>query len=334
MSEFQVEVVQLGKIGKHPNADTLSITQVMGAYPVIFRTGDFEPGGKAVYVPVDSIVPEDDQRWTFLGGHTRIRAKKLRGIFSMGILTEADASWAVGQNVQRELRITKYEPPVLSATHGANCEGPVFKFTDYDLEAYRRYPQVLRPGENVVITEKIHGANGRWTWQDGQLWAGSHHCWKVRAPNIWWQAADKYGLERLKDHEGAVLYGEVFGYVQDLRYGAGVGEIFLAIFDIRGKDGRWLEVNQMRELAWSLDIPTVPELYRGPWEPGLLSHAEGMTTLGGHHVREGIVIQAAPERFDEIGRAKLKHIGEGYHLRKEGAAPIMDGAPHREAASA
>jgi hypothetical protein len=49
MSEFRVQVVQLGPIEKHPNADTLSCTEVDG-YPVIFRTGDYAEGDLAVYL--------------------------------------------------------------------------------------------------------------------------------------------------------------------------------------------------------------------------------------------------------------------------------------------
>jgi len=110
MSEFHVEVVRVGPITKHPNADTLGLTQYRD-YPIIIKIGDFEPGQLAVYVPVDSVVPADDPRWAFLNGSCRIRARKLRGIFSMGLLTKADPTWTEGQNVAAELRITKYEPP-------------------------------------------------------------------------------------------------------------------------------------------------------------------------------------------------------------------------------
>ncbi len=109
MSEFHVQVVQVGEIRKHPNADLLSITDVNG-YPVIMRTGDFAQGDKAVYVPIDSIVP-DEARWAFLKSKRHILAARLRGIFSMGLLTQADPSWEVGQNVQKELHIEKYEQP-------------------------------------------------------------------------------------------------------------------------------------------------------------------------------------------------------------------------------
>ena len=44
MSEFKVEVVKIRKIEKHPNADTLSITNIHGGYPVVFRTEDFNEG--------------------------------------------------------------------------------------------------------------------------------------------------------------------------------------------------------------------------------------------------------------------------------------------------
>lgn len=81
MSEFHINVVEIGTIEKHPNADTLSITSVDG-YPCIIRTGEFTEGDRAVYIPVDSILPKDEPRWEFLAGHLRVKAKKLRGIFT------------------------------------------------------------------------------------------------------------------------------------------------------------------------------------------------------------------------------------------------------------
>lgn len=75
MSEFQVRVVQLGEIRKHPGADNLSITEIGGAggYPVILRTGEFQQGDRAVYIPVGALLPADDGRRT-CGGSRRGRA--------------------------------------------------------------------------------------------------------------------------------------------------------------------------------------------------------------------------------------------------------------------
>jgi hypothetical protein len=43
MTEFHIEVVRIGEITKHPDADTLDITKVAD-YPAIVRLGDFKPG--------------------------------------------------------------------------------------------------------------------------------------------------------------------------------------------------------------------------------------------------------------------------------------------------
>ena len=66
MSEFSCPVIELTAFRKHPNADTLSITEVDGC-PVVFRTEEFKSGDLLVYIPVEAIVPVDDFRFSFLG---------------------------------------------------------------------------------------------------------------------------------------------------------------------------------------------------------------------------------------------------------------------------
>lgn len=317
MSEFHVEVVEIGEVAKHPNADTLSLTHVRGNYPVIFRTGEFQPGDRAAYLPIDSIVPAEE-RWAFLGEHRRIRAKRLRGIFSMGMLAPADPAWSVGQNVQAEMGIVKYEPPDPATMGGENEKDPgIPVYTD--IEGLRRWPDVLREGDDVVLTEKLHGANGRWVFMDGRLWVGSRTCVKREDPkNLWWKAAAKYDLAaKLASWPGVVLYGEVYGQVQDLKYGAGRDEIKVALFDaLHVATREYLHHDDFLALANELDLPVVPHFYRGPWSPSLLAHAEGKSTLA-DHVREGFVVKPTRERYDlACGRVILKMVGEGYLLRK------------------
>jgi tRNA-binding EMAP/Myf-like protein len=143
MSEFKVEVVRVGPIRKHPNADTLSITDVHGGYPCIIRTGEFREGGLAVYVPITAVVPADDERWAFLGAHREIEAKRLRGVFSMGLLTKADPSWELGRDVAAELRIVRAEAP--EPTEGNEADPgllPVYT----DIPALRAFGDVLFEG--------------------------------------------------------------------------------------------------------------------------------------------------------------------------------------------
>lgn len=320
MSEFAVEVVEINHIEKHPNADKLEIAYVRGDYPVIFRAGQFEIGSKAVYIPIDSVVPAGDPRWDFLQGHRRIKAKKLRGVFSMGLLVEAEPEWQVGQNVQEALGIVKYEPEMKLCMSGQDERDPGFLPVYTDIEGLRRYPNVLREGEDVVITEKIHGANGRWLYKDGRLWIGSHKRIKdPRVKTIWSDVAERYDLRnRLADVPGLVVYGEVYGQVQDLKYGAIPGEVKLALFDAFDTNtGRYLDYDAFKALAILLDLPTVPELYKGPWGHALRTLAEGKTTLAADHCREGFVVKPLVERTDHCGRVIFKLVGEGYLLRKE-----------------
>jgi RNA ligase (TIGR02306 family) len=318
MSEFKVEVSRVSGVVKHPNADTLSIADING-YPVIFRTGDYEEGQLAVYVPVDSVVP-DLPEWAFLSGHRRIKAKRLRGVFSMGLLSKALPEWTLGQDVQAEMGIEKWEPEMALNMNTENERDPGFLPVFTDIEGLRRHKTVLVPGEEVVITEKIHGANARFVYRDGALWVGSHKNIKRRdETNMWWRLAIALGLEeKLAQIPGTAIYGEVYGQVQDLKYGIPSGTK-LILFDALDTNTRtYCNYDEFRRVASLLGLPTVPELYRGPWSMDLASHAEGKTTVvGADHVREGFVVRPIAERWDhKCGRVILKMIGEGYLLRK------------------
>lgn len=184
--ELRAEVVRLGPVEKHPNADSLAITNVFD-YPVITRLGEFKEGDLAVYIPIDAVVPFTEE-WAWLHDnapkHCRVKAKRLRGVFSMGLIVPAREGYEPGDDVTAVMGITKYEPPV-SKVHRAlhaggerlNIEVPGFiKYTD--IENILRWPDVLEPGEEVVLMEKIHGANFRCGWTNGEFHIGSHSTWR------------------------------------------------------------------------------------------------------------------------------------------------------------
>jgi hypothetical protein len=52
----------------------------------------------------------------------------------------------------------------------------------FDVEALKNYKYALKPGEEVVVTEKIHGSQGRFFFRDGKMFAGSRNFWK--APDV------------------------------------------------------------------------------------------------------------------------------------------------------
>jgi RNA ligase (TIGR02306 family) len=337
--ERSVRVVRVGPVHRHENADTLSITLVEGGYPVVFRTGEFNEGDLAAYVPVDSVVPDTEQ-WAFLKGHRRIRAKKLRGTFSMGMLAplphragqdcaeEAEAAhvcfgYDEGQDITAAMGVVPYEPPMKSMlVNTYNEPDPGFLPRYTDIEGLRRYQDVLVLGEEVVITEKIHGANMRVAQRDGRLWVGSHNCFK-KPPveggpvDIWWRTAREIGVEGRLD-DGYALYGEVYGRVQDLGYG--VEELAFRGFDVMDlSTGRYFDYHEQTVCLQNLGVEGAPVLYRGPWL-GMEAHAalaEGPSTLYPGHVREGFVVRPVKERYDHrVGRVILKLHGQNFLLRK------------------
>lgn len=325
-SESTCPIVEIGKIGKHPNADSLSITQIMGGYPCIFKTGDYQPGDKAVYIPVDMIVPENDPKYEFLQGHRRIKAKKLRGIFSMGLLVPIPLELAdrpVGSNVMEAMGIVKYEPPIELGIQG-ECERDPGFMPHYDLEPIRKYGAVLIDGEEVVATEKLHGTNARFCYHEGNLWVGSHNQIKKESDtNLYWAAAKKYNLsERLRAAPDLVLFGEIFGFVQDLRYGhTSPGQFDVRFFDVYNIErGVYEDYDNAVAILNKLGLTPVPVLYRGPWEgrEAIEPLAEGQSTIpNANCIREGLVVRPIKERFDiKVGRVVLKLHGQQFLLRR------------------
>lgn len=338
MSEFHIEVVRLGAIEKHPNADALQITQVHGGYPCISQLGAFADGDLAVYVPVDAIVDTARPEFAFLAGSNvpgkphRVRAKRLRGIFSMGLLIPAPVGASEGDDVREQLGITKWEPPaerINTSSPPAPSPGGL-SIPVYDLEGLRRHltgskyakyaEPVLADGEEVVITEKIHGANARIVrTADGVVHVGSRTQWKREdADELWWPAVRASGIYVDSIPPGFVIYGEVFGQVQDLTYGHDRGApASFRMFDIYDANtGSWMDYDEAVGFAEVLGIPVVPTLHRGPWSRDLLSLAEGPSTLASH-TREGFVVRPVKERWHRrVGRVVLKMVGEGYLTRK------------------
>lgn len=192
MSEFEVKVVRIDRVEKHPNADRLDICHVAD-YPVIASRGDFKTGDLGVYIPIDAEVPLSHESFSFLRSKpdqftARIKAKKLRGVFSMGLLIPASPSMVEGQDVQEMLGITKYEPDesnrVAPKMGSGTAEKKEIDLPVYDVDGLRKFKAFFE-GKNVVITEKIHGSNARFVFSSGlnKLIVGSRTMFKARPLN-------------------------------------------------------------------------------------------------------------------------------------------------------
>lgn len=196
----------IGKVTKHPNADSLWIATVQGWDVIISLTSmfgnDATPesivGKKVVYIQIDSIMPETFKEmalWTYLADTymgKRVRSAKIRGSFSQGIILDFEsltplfpdidfASKPVGTNITNNLKITKYYSIY-------DAEGPAY-YGAYDKGKIKGSPSsvtLLPFPEFLVKTDQprlqakmdiIHGLEGKRLFSATQKFDGQSVQW-------------------------------------------------------------------------------------------------------------------------------------------------------------
>lgn len=194
MSSLIVQVCRVDQVNPHPQADRMEIARIKGWDSCVVK-GQFKAGDKCVYLPPDSVLPtalSDRLNITkylgmvkkdgvHIGG--RVMVANLRGFKSYGTIMPCEnPEWEVGTDVAEHYGITKWEPPLECQDGDAERHHPAFH-RYFDMENIRNFPNLFQPGDEVVITEKIHGQNCRLglirgTNENGEaVWhwmAGSH----------------------------------------------------------------------------------------------------------------------------------------------------------------
>lgn len=271
-----------------------------------------------------------------------IKAKKIRGRYSQGMLVQIPSSkfpeplsLKVGDSVIDLFQLKKHEEevddniPNAKKMRGANAASPPKGWTIpyYDIEGARKYFSCIKENEEIVITEKINGRNASFVFDGEKLWTKSRRYFKNPDPDdLWCDIAIRYNLEeKLSKYPNLVLFGELYGQVKKFRYdcelvdGKMLSKIrFFDIYDL--KTQKYLDYDDFTSIIKDLNLDLAPQLYRGllKSKEEIYALAEGMTSLGGKHVREGIVIRTVKERYESKldSRLQLKLIGEGYNLQK------------------
>ena len=210
---------------------------------------------------------------------------------------------------------------------GSNEKAPKNTPPVYDVENFKHHKDVFVEGEEVVVTEKIHGSNARYLfvknalWETGHLYAGSRKLWKSPTSSNIWRDVLAFNPEItrwLTDNPGYTLYGEVVPTQGGFEYGHKKIEPWLYVFDILTPKGDWLAYTDARPMTAGYSIDWVPLLYMGPYNfEKIESLVDGPTKTGGSNIREGVVIKTNPERHARgLGRVQLKIVSNKY-LEKE-----------------
>ena len=341
VATHRVEVVPV-ILEPHPNADSLSIVHVYN-WQVVTKTADWAGIELAAYIQPDSIVDVTRPEFSWLKRTPedekphRVRVIRLRKALSQGLLIPAPEGSKIGDDVAEQLGVRHYEPPTqeqLDSIRGPSNSaeaytGPQVWVPEYDIESMYRYASAFVPGEMVYVSEKIHGQNAKFMWDGVRMWAGTRKDWvKPDTGSPWATLAGHPWIEDFcRYHPLRVLFGEIYGWVQVLRYGAMPSEYFFRAFDVLDGQTYWdaLKFQSMFLPDWR-----VPDLGVMPFDfAALQALAEGNTTLqvvgntnkpgkGGKpipNIREGIVVRPLKERthFDiPDGRVILKLVSNNY----------------------
>jgi hypothetical protein len=157
-ANHQANVVRVGEILPHPNADKLELTTVEG-YQIVIGKGNFKTGDLAVYIQPDSVVPQTEAFRFIWNDHVgidgvvpekrrRITVKRLRKEYSEGLLMPLNdvlpeyagmhldvvAQNIVGMDVAERIGVTHYVPEFDKESTTA----------DVMAAPRRRYPKTLR----------------------------------------------------------------------------------------------------------------------------------------------------------------------------------------------
>lgn len=349
MSTTIITIEKIAKVENHPDADRLDIIQVLG-YNVIVGRDQFKIGDIIIYFPPDILIPSYVSKKLGVARYLkhaiypgdsgksqcRVTACRLRGIPSHGFVVSLD-DWPhgmennknpfpdclVGSNVTKWFDGKKYEPPIRQGAGDAEPDMPNFhRYTN--IENIQRYPDMIPKGTEIVITEKIHGTNCRMGIIDGEYQAGSHKIRRKSGKGLYWQFFTKdlqkqiSLLSNIHEDADVILFGEIFGPgVQDLHYGQ--AEKNFRAFDI-SIDGQYLCYDPFLHFCLALGIETVPELYRGPFDPKIVeTFTYGDSTFPmskGFKGREGCIVKPTIEQPWKNGRMILKSVSADYRNRK------------------
>jgi RNA ligase (TIGR02306 family) len=307
MSEWKPSIVRIEQIQPHPGADLLDI-YIAGGYPVVDKKGRYAIGDLAVYLPLDTVVPATVEQFAFLEGK-RLRAKKIRGVYSQGLLSEVPDGSTEGDSVVELYGCKKYVYPeeysdliglpeqekkhlyfpkqdnknqYQVATMRSDFASPPkhFSIPYYDLEGLRKYVRCFQEGEEVVISEKIDGCNASFVHDGAEFWVKSRNYYKkANLDCLYYGTGIRYELDKkLATKPNLVVMGEIYGQVKPFRYDATLdGNKLISkfrVFDVYDLMGnRFLAFDEVAAFCQELGLDMAPVLYRGPWKEDLSLYA-------------------------------------------------------------
>jgi RNA ligase (TIGR02306 family) len=282
-------IQKIKNVRPHNNSNNLELVDVLG-WQVVTKKGEFRNDELAVYIAIDTVLPESPEFEFLRNKNFRIKPIRLRkepsnGIcFPLNILGDFDVDVdCVGSNtfskngqslylhdliegydVTDWLRVIKYEKPVPAQLAGqAYGHIPGFLIIT-DEDNLRSYPNALPEltGKEYYITRKDDGSSGTFFVKDGEFGVCSRRIHLKEDPNNgFWRMEHKYNIKNAITtyfgDKNIAVQGEVVGPgVQGNPLGLPELEYHLfSIFDIQTR--QYLSFNVLVDFCVRYSIPMV-----------------------------------------------------------------------------
>ncbi len=329
------------KLFPHKGAERLELCKV-GPFQLVVQKGSYAEGDVIIVAPEKSLLPPDlavryvnsDTGVSYLHGEekNRVGVIRLRGEISQGVIIPNTGFEALpfDEDISEALGITFYEAPIplhLAGEVESLSGKTTALFTNHDVEQFGIYQSEFVEGEEVLVTEKIHGSQGVYYRNANLEWVVTSKGLSQKglglresAGNTYWQAAHNTNL--LETINTAFRTGEIqiFAEVLPVQKGFtyGLQKPSLKIFKVI-HNGSILEYDALPEWCKSHFVPI---LYRGAFElEKILPLKEGLEMVSGKglHIREGVVLIPAKSRLNADGHdLAVKLISEKYAKKETG----------------
>lgn len=344
-----IKTVTVKEIEPVANADALDIARFNEAgWQVVVKKGSVAVGDKLFFMPPETVLPRELSEALGVTKYLqkgKVKVVRMRGVFSEGLIADKQTCIPYLDG------ILQWEDEPTQAMHGDAMparEIPVDEFpVFYKIPNLLNEPEIFSPGDEVFVTEKIHGTNCRFGMLKNpatgryQLYVGSHNVvlknpdWKPSRwerfkawlsgkkiprprPNVYWTTVTKI-LEGKTLPHGVVFYGEIYGAgVQDLDYGVPAKDLKLRVFATYER-GQYNTAIRTGSICTLVGLDTVPRHgYTFLSVDNAIALSQEPSEFTKKHIREGVVIQSvlnpmkwakvvSPEYLARRGKATERH---------------------------
>lgn len=319
-------------IQPHYNADLLEIA-IVGENQLVVQKGSYRTGDVIIFAAEKSLLPPpiavNYQPHLRGEGKNRVGTVRLRGEYSCGVvISEEDAkaallslgkgeealaaldAAAVGEDIADLLNIEQYVAPIPAELRGAAAPRPPTRFwRSHDCLHFATLSRHFEEGEEVLVTEKIHGSQGVFfRSREGEEYVSTKGLSKddivllEEGGGAYWEAARNERLfEKLAESypdQDAQIFAEVFPVPGSFKYGADKRTLRIFRVNLSNYELSYDDAPEWIKEMW------VPITYRGPLNSATVRDlAKGRETVSGKeiHIKEGIVVTPMPPRRTQAG---------------------------------